>query len=150
MTRISKYRLEDKVLKKLYSLMFEVISNMDEEERFIGIMNELLSLTEKIMIAKRIAIIYLLVKDIDYLVISDVLKVSSGTIAKFHSMMNKGREIKNILKGITGNEKIKDFFEELFFVNQELMGQIGNRPGGKNLKLSVKKQEEFKLNTLIN
>ena len=76
-------------------------------------MNELLSLTEKIMI-KRIAIIYLLVKDIDYLVISDVLKVSSGTIAKFHSMMNKGREIKNILKGITGNEKIKDFLKNYF------------------------------------
>ena len=52
MTRISKYRVEDKVLEKLYVLMFEIISNMDEEERFTGIMNELLSSTEKIMIAK--------------------------------------------------------------------------------------------------
>ena len=57
MTRISKYRVEDKVLKKLYFLMFEIISNMDDEERFTGIMNELLSPTEKIMIVKRIAIL---------------------------------------------------------------------------------------------
>src|SRR3989339_91783 len=115
MTRISKYRVEDKVLKKLYFLMFEIISNMDEEERFKGIMNELLSPTEKIMIAKRVAIIYLLMKNIDYLIISDVLKVSSTTIAKFHMIMIDGKEIKSILEGLIGNEKIKDFFEELFF-----------------------------------
>ena len=111
MTRISKYRVEEKVLEKLYKLMFEIISNMDEEERFTGIVNELLSSTEKIMIAKRVAIIYLLMKKIDYIIISDVLKVSSATISKFHSIMNKGKEIKNILEGIIGNEKIKDFFE---------------------------------------
>ena len=115
MTRISKYRVEDKVLKKLYFLMFEIISNMDEEERFKGIMNELLSPTEKIMIAKRVAIIYLLMKNVDYLIISDVLKVSSTTIAKFHMIMIDGKEIKSILEGLIGNEKIKDFFEELFF-----------------------------------
>lgn len=115
MTRISKYSLENRVLEKLYFLMFEIISNMDEEERFTGIVNELLSSTEKIMIAKRVAIIYLLMKKIDYFMISDVLKVSSTTIAKFHSIIKKGNEIKNILEGIIGNEKIKDFFEELFF-----------------------------------
>ena len=115
MTRISKYRVEDKVLEKLYKLMFEIISNMDEEERFTGIVNELLSPTEKIMISKRVAIIYLLMKKIDYIIISDVLKVSSTTIAKFHSIMKKGKEIRNILEGIIENEKIKDFFEELFF-----------------------------------
>lgn len=115
MTRISKYRVEDKVLQKLYFLMFEIISNMDEEDRFTGIMNELLSPTEKIMIAKRVAIIYLLMKNIDYLMISDVLKVSSTTISKFHSILIKGKEIKNILEDLVENEKIKDFFEELFF-----------------------------------
>jgi len=115
MTRISKYRVEKKVLKKLYSLMFEIISNMDEEERFTGIMNELLSPTEKIMIAKRVAIIYLLIKGIDYLVIADVLKVSSRTIAKFHSIIEEGKEVKNIIESVAGNDRIKDFFEELFF-----------------------------------
>ena len=95
--------------------MFEIISNMDEEERFTGIMNELLSPTEKIMIAKRVAIIYLLMKNVDYLIISDVLKVSSTTIAKFHTIMIDGKEIKSILEGLIGNEKIIDFFEELFF-----------------------------------
>jgi Trp operon repressor len=115
MTRISKYRVDDKVLKKLYLLMFEVISSMNRKERFEGIMNELLSPTEKIMISKRVAIIYLLMKNVDYLVISDVLKVSSRTVAKFYSIMKKGKEIKSIMEGLIGNEKVKDFFKELFF-----------------------------------
>ncbi len=139
MTRISKYRVEGRVLKKLYFLMFEIISNMDEEERFTGIMNELLSLTEKIMIAKRVAIIYLLMKNVDYLVISDVLKVSSTTIAKFHSIMNKGKEIKNILEGLIGNEKIKDFFEELFFREPGTYGTNWKSAWHKKFEIERKK-----------
>ncbi|PJA55871.1 hypothetical protein CO165_01260 [Candidatus Roizmanbacteria bacterium CG_4_9_14_3_um_filter_33_18] len=140
MTRISKYRVEDKVLKKLYILMFEIVSNMDEEERFTGIINELLSPTEKIMITKRVAIIYLLMKNIDYLVISDVLKVSSRTIAKFHSMMIEGKEIKNILEGPIGNEKIKDFFEELFFREPGTYGTNWKSAWRQKFEIERKKQ----------
>ncbi|KKQ24178.1 MAG: hypothetical protein US40_C0002G0009 [Candidatus Roizmanbacteria bacterium GW2011_GWC2_37_13] len=114
MTRISRFPVEDAVLEKLYYLMFEVVNCMDEEEEFSSIINELLSPTERIMIAKRVAIIYLLMKKIDYSNISDVLKVSSTTIAKFHSIMLKGKAIKNALKGIVGNEKVKDFLEKLY------------------------------------
>ena len=140
MTRISKYRVEDRVLKKLYSLMFEVVSNMDEEARFTGIMNELLSPTEKIIIAKRVSIVYLLMKNIDYLVISDVLKVSSRTIAKFHSIMVDGKEIKNILEGLIGNEKIKDFFEELFFREPGTYGVNWKSAWRQKFEIERKKQ----------
>lgn len=114
MTRISRLPVEDKVLEKLYVLMFVVVSSMDEEEEFNQIINELLSQTEKIMVSKRIAIIYLLMKKIDYTNISNVLKVSSTTIAKFHSMINNKGAIANCLKVIVNSEKVKDFFEKLF------------------------------------
>ncbi|MFH0979415.1 MAG: Trp family transcriptional regulator [Candidatus Roizmanbacteria bacterium] len=114
MTRISRLQVDDEVLEKLYLLMFEVVGSMDEEEEFSEIINELLSPTEKIMVAKRVAIIYMLMKKIDYSTISNVLKVSSTTIAKFHSIMMEGKAIKNALKGIVGSEKIKDFFDKLF------------------------------------
>jgi len=140
MTRISKYKVEDKVLNKLYFLMFEIISNMDEEERFTGIMNELLSPTEKIMIAKRVAIIYLLMKNIDYLMISEVLKVSSRTIAKFHSITSEGKEIKNILEGLVENEKIKDFFEELFFREPGTYGTNWKSAWKQKYEIERKKQ----------
>ena len=94
--------------------MFEVISSMDDEENFTNIINELLSPTEKIMIAKRIAIIYLLIKKIDYINISDVIKVSSETIAKFHKIMIESGAIKTALKKLVANEKVKDFLEKLY------------------------------------
>ena len=119
MTRISRFPVGDKVLEKLYFLMFEVLSRIDDKEIFSKIIDELFSSTEKIMVAKRIAIIYLLMKNINYENISDVLKVSSETIAKFQLIMEKSGEIKEILKGTVGTENIKDFFEELFF--RELM-----------------------------
>jgi len=115
MTRISRFPVGDKVLEKLYFLMFEVLSRIDDKEIFSKIIDELFSSTEKIMVAKRIAIIYLLMKNINYENISDVLKVSSETIAKFQLIMEKSGEIKEILKGTVGTENIKDFFEELFF-----------------------------------
>jgi len=95
--------------------MLEVVGSTDDKKEFSEIINELLSPTEKIMIAKRVAIIYLLMKKIDYLTISDVLKVSSTTITKFHFTMIKGWAIKNALNGLVGSEKIKDFFEKLFY-----------------------------------
>ncbi|MBI5127157.1 hypothetical protein HZA76_01750 [Candidatus Roizmanbacteria bacterium] len=135
MTRISRFPVDDKVLEKLYLLMFEVVSSMDEEEEFSKIINELLSPTEKIMIAKRIAIIYLLMKKINYTNISDVLKVSSETIAKFKMIMIKNGEIKKVLGGIVGVEKVKNFFEEL----------LTSEPGtyGVDWKLAWKKKIEI-------
>ncbi|MCL4364337.1 Trp family transcriptional regulator [Patescibacteria group bacterium] len=114
MTRISRFPVENNVLEKLYYLLFEVISFIDDEEEFSAIINELFSPTEIIMVAKRVTIIYLLMKRIDYVNICDVLKVSSKTVAKFHSIMKQKNAITNSLKGIVKNEKIKDFFEELF------------------------------------
>lgn len=125
MTRISRLPVEDKVLEKLYSLMFAVVGSMDEEEEFAQIINELLSPTEKIMVAKRVAIIYLLMKKIDYFNISNVLKVSSTTIAKFHSMINKRKAITNSLKIIVKSEKAKDFFKKLFIDLQRKPGTYG-------------------------
>lgn len=125
MTRISHFPVEDKVLEKLYSLMFVVVGSMGEEEEFTQIINELLSPTEKIMVVKRVAIIYLLMKKIDYFNISNVLKVSSTTIAKFHSIINKRGAITNSLKAIVNSEKTKDFFEKLFLDLQREPGTYG-------------------------
>jgi len=92
------------------------------------------------MIAKRVAIIYLLMKNIDYLMISEVLKVSSRTIAKFHSITSEGKEIKNILEGLVENEKIKDFFEELFFREPGTYGTNWKSAWKQKYEIERKKQ----------
>ena len=64
MTRISQFKVDDDVLEKVFSLFFEVISKDKDEEEFQNIIHDLLSPAERIMIAKRVAIFYMLMKNL--------------------------------------------------------------------------------------
>lgn len=66
------------------------------------------------MIAKRVVIIFLLMKGIDYHTICDVVKVSSGTVSKFRIVMEKSEGIVPALKNIVKNEQILLFLQGLF------------------------------------
>ena len=65
MTRISKHELTDEVLEKLFTLFFEIVGKKQRKDEFQKVINDLLTPVERIMIAKRIAIVYLLLKSID-------------------------------------------------------------------------------------
>lgn len=118
MARISKARLTQKVLTKLFDLFFEVVGKKFDKEEFQKIIRDLLSPVERVMIAKRIAIIYLLLKEIDYRVIGDVLKVSSATISRYNLLMEKSDGLVPSFKNILRNDKIllliDEFFDALF------------------------------------
>ncbi|MDO9027306.1 MAG: Trp family transcriptional regulator, partial [Candidatus Roizmanbacteria bacterium] len=83
MARISKYKLRNEVLDKLFNLFFEIVGNQDDKNKFNEIIKGVFSYNERIMFAKRIAIIYLLLKNIDFQNICMALNVSSSTVAKF-------------------------------------------------------------------
>jgi len=113
MTRISQFKVDDDVLEKIFSLFFEVVSKGKNEVEFQNIIHDLLSPAERIMIAKRVAIFYMLMKKLDYYNIAKSLKVSPSTIAKFNLVKENSRGIISALKGTVRNEKIINFFEEL-------------------------------------
>lgn len=113
MTRISQFKVDDDILEKIFSLFFEVISKDKDEKEFQNIIHDLLSPAERIMIAKRVAIFYMLMKKLDYYNIAKSLKVSPSTIAKFNLVKENSRGIISALKKTVRNEKIINFFEEL-------------------------------------
>lgn len=113
MTRISQFQVDDDVLEKIFSLFFEVISKDKDEEEFQNVIHDLLSPSERIMIAKRVAIFYMLMKKLDYYNISKSLKVSPSTVAKFNLVKENSRGIVRALSATVRNEKIINFFEEL-------------------------------------
>ncbi|OGK12005.1 hypothetical protein A2954_00285 [Candidatus Roizmanbacteria bacterium RIFCSPLOWO2_01_FULL_37_12] len=114
MARISKLKLKPEILEKLFSLFFEIVGKKNKKEEFQKVIKELLSPVERVMVAKRIAIIYLLLKEIDYLVIEDVLKVSSATIARYKFIIEKSDGIVPSFKKILLNDKILLFLNEFF------------------------------------
>jgi len=114
MARISKKRLEKDVHEKLFTLFFEIVGKKNNKQEFIKIIKELLSPVERIMIAKRIAIVYLLLKQIDYTVIEEALKVSSATIARYKFQLEKSDGLVPAFNKILNNDKILLFLDELF------------------------------------
>jgi len=114
MVRISRIKLKNNVLDKLFRLFFEIVGRKNNYGDFNNTICDLLSSTERIMIAKRIAIIYLLMKEIDHRTICDVLKVSTATIAKFNFLMEKSTGIVPTFNKILRDEKITDFLADIF------------------------------------
>jgi len=114
MTRISRNKLSDEILYKLFDLFFEIVGKKNNKDEFNKVIYDLLSPVERIMIAKRIAIMYLLLKNIHYKKICSTLKVSSSTVAKFQLLMEKSNGVVPTFNRILQNEQFKLFFEDLY------------------------------------
>jgi len=143
--RISKNKLNEEILLKVYQLFFEVVSRFDTKDSFFDIIDDILYPTEKIMIAKRVAIIYLLIKNISQDAIAKTLKVSTGTVSRYAILFNdKETKIIKLLKTMITKEKVLDFLEDTF---ADLFIQPGIKKGHWELYWEHKKRKEQKQTT---
>ena len=140
MTRISKKFIKEEIILKLYRLFFEVFSRSDDQQSFLSLINDILSPTEKIMIAKRLGMIYLLIKGVDYRTIADTLKVSTATVL-FYSVVFKEKkaQITNLIEQMLKKEKVLNFLEDLF---ADLTIHPGIYIGHHKLKWEHEKKKE--------
>jgi len=115
MVNISKRPIDEKKLFKIYQLFFRVIDQANDKEEFFQLIQDIFSPSEQIMIAKRIGIIYLLIKNIDKPTIANYLKVSIATIDKYYYLYYKKKtNLISIIESFLQDEKINHFFEDLF------------------------------------
>ncbi|MCR4276674.1 MAG: Trp family transcriptional regulator [Candidatus Roizmanbacteria bacterium] len=143
MVRNSRFTLSDDLLEKLFDLLFEVIGNKSSKDEFRKIFVDLLTPAERIMLAKRVAIIYLLIKKIEYYNICDRLKVSPSTVAKYALLMEKSEGIVPTFKQIVKIDKVKIFLEEIFN-NIFAPGKVGiNWEIAWKNKFSLEKKKTF-------
>lgn len=87
MPHISKKKLNQDTIKKLEKYIISIIKDTGTKTR-VNIFNELLTKTEKVMLAKRIAILFLLRKGLSSYKISELLGVSSSTVDRFENSMD--------------------------------------------------------------
>jgi len=114
MIRISYLQIKERDYEKIFSIFYKVLGETDNIEEFNKILFDLLTPAERIMIIKRIAIIYLLLKEIDYRMICKALKVSSTTVNKYKLSMERSEGIVPTLRKMIRQEKVWLFFEEIF------------------------------------
>ena len=82
MTQVSKYPLRKEVEKRVYEVLMESVAAARTRDTVSALVDDLLSPTERLMIAKRLSIALLLMKKYDQRTIAGWLKVSLGTVSK--------------------------------------------------------------------
>jgi uncharacterized protein YerC len=114
-TQISKHPIEPKVEKRIYEIFIDSIKNSKNTDDIINFLNDLLTSTEKVVLAKRLAVAFLLIKgDLDYRRISKTLRVSLGTIAKINTVLAlQGNGYKKVISKMLLKQSIKKSFGEL-------------------------------------
>lgn len=135
MVQVSKRLVSKKVEERIFSLFASSIVLCSSKEVAISLMEDLLTPTEKIMLAKRFSIAFMLVEGYDYETISRTLKVSFGTIGNISTWLKiKGQGFRTIVKQIKKSESMKKIWEDI----QEGIADIFTSAPGQNWKNSKK------------
>ena len=114
MAQISKkYLIKDR-LNKIFQMFFYLIIKIKNKKDANIILSELLTSTEKIMIAKRVACFYLLCKKVTIRDISDILKLSTSTVFYYRQLYKNKEKLKEYLHKKIFKEKIKETVKDIF------------------------------------
>lgn len=117
--QLSSRKLNKNIEGQIFAILYQVINDLKSEEEVTTVMGDILSATEKLAVAKRLAIATFLDKGRSYDNIRETLKVSSATIASVQAMMgNPGfqlalRKVKAEEWAEAWGEKISNLFKSV-------------------------------------
>lgn len=139
MAQISKRVLQKNVEERILDLFWTSLSMLSTKEKVALFLDDLLSPTEKLMLGKRLAIAFMLMKGYDYPSINNRLKVSDSTI--WNVKMNltyKGKGYNMAIEQIMSKEKWEKFWQDL----DHFFGKVLPPRYGTNWKEARRKQWE--------
>lgn len=127
MPHVSKRKLKPQVFEKIFKKLIVVLERAQNKKKFVPVINELLTDTEKIMLAKRLAIVLLLFGDTPQHRISEVLLVSPTTVSKISLEVEIGKY--DSIKNISNQEKVD--LEKVIWLLLTAGGILPPRAGGR-------------------
>ena len=114
MTKVSKYLLKEEVKNRMYEVFWKTIADLNTPSQVESFFKELLTPTEQVMLAKRLAIAILLTKKYSYESVVDILKVSPSTIGEISLWLKKeGKAFRVAITKILKQEKQDEFWDNL-------------------------------------
>ncbi|MDO8620709.1 MAG: Trp family transcriptional regulator [Candidatus Levybacteria bacterium] len=126
MTQISKYPVHKKVEERMFEVLRETISHLNNAEDIEDFLTDFLSPVEKIMLAKRLSIAILLHKGYKYGTIAEILRVTPPTIATVSLLLRySGKGYRKAVGKIAANEKMNLFWEKV----EDMLSKIPNSKG---------------------
>ena len=112
MPHVSRKKLKKKVFIKIGEQLSDTIAKANSAQELKWIFKELVTPTERIMLAKRLAIILMLERGYSFDIIQKTLKVTPQTIVRFWKI-SKQSSYKPILKEISAGKIKRNFWQEL-------------------------------------
>jgi uncharacterized protein YerC len=85
--QVSKQKMNKTIEKQIFSIFYQLVADVKNAEESKTLLHDLLTETERQVLAKRLAIAIFLDKGHSYEHIRSTLKVSSATIATVHELM---------------------------------------------------------------
>lgn len=111
MAQVSKYPISKDVADRIFDVFIKSLIKVKNSRDAHNLANDLFSPVERIMLAKRLSIAFLLMKGYEYREISKLLRVSLTTIASVNSSLRYGHDgYKTILERIAKEENLEEFF----------------------------------------
>ena len=120
MAQISKKYLSAEVQNRITQTLLEAVSQVRGKEDTSLFLNDLLSPTEKVVLAKRLAIAVLLLKGWGYESIQNFLKVSSDTVGKVSLTVKQNQGYRKIVERMLKTEAGREFWRDIVKLGHRL------------------------------
>ena len=147
MPQVSKRPLRKEVYERVFELLLKVIVDFQDKKQAMFLLDDLLTPTEKIMLAKRLAIAVLLAKGYTYESIQEILRVSRPTIGMVSlSLRYKGAGYKNFVKKVLREKKTEMFWDK---VEDLVLGALSHGKGSASWRYirQERRKEKWKKKT---
>lgn len=149
MAQISKYPIPKSVADRIFDVFIKSISNANGTKEAQSLAYDLFTPVERIMLAKRLAVAFLLLKGYSHREICRIIRVSLGMIAGVNEKVKYGNSgYKTILEKIARKEALEDFFEGIIEGLVSIPAR-GTKGGGawRYLKNEIQKERGKKNST---
>lgn len=114
MPHVSKNKLDQKTLYQISERLFSAIKHLKHEREVSQFFNDLLTKTERIMLAKRLAIVVMLEAHYPFKIISKALRVSEATVSNMRDRFDRGGDGYRLVFRRLEREKFwRDFFKSI-------------------------------------
>jgi Trp operon repressor len=144
MTQVSRRFLDKQTQEYIFQTFISAATKLSSPSLTQSFLQDLLTPTEQIMLAKRLCIAYMLQKGYPQRKISDTLKLSTTTITRVSNILkSQSAGYKKVLNLMLADEKINDFFKKI----DSLFDKLSLPPKGNwtNYYQNKRKTEQSKL-----
>lgn len=136
MGQVSRRKLPLKLKERIFNLFLSGLSLCSSAEKVALLVDDLLTPTEKIMLAKRFCIAFMLINNYDYRTIKDTLKVSLTTVgAVSFWLKEKGNGYRAIIKNIKAKEQTNKIWEEIVDGIEDYLSLVPGKNWSESRKL---------------